>query len=61
MDRVLASRLGFHAVEGLLRGERDVMAGVMNNKIKFTSLKRAISKHKPMNKDLLRMAEILAL
>ena len=61
MDRVLASRLGFHAVEGLLRGERDVMAGVVNNKIRFTSFKKAISRHKPMNNDLLRMAEILAL
>jgi len=61
MDRVLASRLGFHAVEGLLRGEKAAMCGVVNNKIRFTSFEDAITKSKPMNKDLLRMAEILAM
>lgn len=61
MDRVLASRLGFHAVEGLLRGEQAAMCGLVNNKIKFTPFGDAITKVKPMNKDLLRMAEILAM
>jgi len=61
MDRVLASRLGFDAVEGLLAGRKNVMVGVVNNKTKYTSFKDAISKHKPMDKNLLRMAEILAL
>ena len=61
MDRVLASRLGFDAVEGLLAGKKNVMVGVVNNKTKYTSFKDAISKHKPMDKNLLRMAEILAL
>ena len=61
MDRVLASRLGFHAVEGLLRGEKACMCGVVNNKIRFTPFEDAITKVKPMNKDLLRMAEILAM
>lgn len=61
MDRVLASRLGFHAVEGILAGKKNAMVGVVNNKIKFTPFKDAITKHKAMNEDLLRMAEILAL
>lgn len=61
MDRVLASRLGFQAVEGLLKGKKNAMVGVVNNKIKFTPFKDAITKHKPMDEDLLRMAEILAL
>ncbi|MCB0566081.1 MAG: 6-phosphofructokinase [Phaeodactylibacter sp.] len=61
MDRVLASRLGFHAVEGLLEGRENVMAGLVNNKIKFTPLKEAIVKPKRPDKELIRMAEILAL
>ena len=60
-DRVLASRLGFEAVEGLLKGEKNVMVGVVNNKTRFTPFEDAISKHKKMDKALLRMAEILAL
>ena len=61
MDRVLASRLGFHAVEGLLEGRENVMVGLVNNKVKFTPLKEAIVKPKKPDKELIRMAEILAL
>ena len=61
MDRVLASRLGHSAVEGLIKGERNKMVGLVNNKIKFTSFKDAISKTKDLQNDLLKMAEILAL
>ncbi len=61
MDRVLASRLGFQAVEGLLVGKKNAMVGIVNNKVKFTPFKDAITKEKAMDKDLLRMAEILAL
>ena len=60
LDRVLASRMGFHAVEGLLAGKKDVAVGVINNKIKYTPFKDAISKIKNPNKDLIRMSEILA-
>jgi len=60
-DRVLASRLGFGAVEGLLAGESNVMCGLVNNKICFTSLEDAINKKKDPDQDLIRMAEILAM
>lgn len=60
-DRVLASRLGFGAVEGLLKGETGVMCGLVNNEICYTPLADAISKKKDPNNDLIRMAEILAL
>ena len=36
MDRVLASQLGVAAVEGLINGERSVMAGQVNREIVFT-------------------------
>lgn len=60
-DRVLSSRLGFAAVEGLLKGEKNVMAGIINDKISYTPLEDAISKPKPLNEELLRLAEVLAI
>lgn len=60
-DRVLASRLGYGAVIGLLKGQRNVAIGVKNDQIVYTPFKEAITKTKKLNADLLSMAEILAL
>lgn len=60
-DRVLSSRLGYAAVEGLLKGQKNVMAGIINDKISYTPLEDAISKPKELNEELLRLAEILAI
>jgi 6-phosphofructokinase 1 len=61
IDRVLASRLGYEAVEALLKGKHGLMVGVLNNQIEFTTFEDAIEKEKNVNKDLMRMAEILAM
>ncbi len=61
LDRVLSSRLGFHAVEGLVKGHKNVMTGLVNGKIKYTPFSEAITKSKNLDNDLVRMAEILAL
>jgi 6-phosphofructokinase 1 len=61
LDRVLASRLGFNAVEGLLKGEQNVMVGIVNNKVSYTPFKQAIEEAKELDNDLVRMAEILAM
>lgn len=42
MDRVLASRLGVVAVEGLLKGESGVMAGQINREMVFTPFDHAV-------------------
>lgn len=42
MDRVLASRLGVSAVEGLINGESGVMAGQVNREMVFTPFDHAI-------------------
>ncbi|MBB2146298.1 6-phosphofructokinase [Pedobacter sp. LMG 31464] len=63
MDRVLASRLGVAAVEGLLAGKTDVMAGQVNREIVFTPFSHAI-KHIDAEKITpawLRLVEILSL
>ncbi len=60
-DRILASRLGMAAVEGLLNGKTNVMAGVIDKKVNYTSFKLAISKSKPINEDLMRLVEVLSI
>lgn len=58
-DRILASRLGLGALEGLLKGEKNVMAGIVNDELVYTPFHDTITKKKLINKDLLRMASIL--
>ena len=60
-DRVLASRLGHAAIEGLISGQKDVMAGIINNEIAYTPLSDAINLTKAPDEALQRLAEILAL
>ena len=61
LDRLLASRLGYGAIEGLLEGKTNQMIGLVNNKVVFTSFEDAISLEKTPNKRLIKMAEILAI
>lgn len=60
-DRVLASRLGYGAVVGLMEGKTNVMAGMRSNDMVYTPIEEAIKKHNEINKDLLLISEILAI
>lgn len=60
-DRVLSSRLGVAAVEGLLEGNKAVMAGILNNKVCFTPLSEVIAKIQHADEDLIRIAKILSI
>lgn len=60
-DRILASRLGIAAVEALLAGERDRMAGVVNGEVVLTPFKEAIGKRKELGGELMRALSILAI
>lgn len=59
-DRFLASKLGVGAIEGLLQGKYDVMAGVINSKVVYTPIKRAIIDDKTVDDDDFRIAKILS-
>ncbi|MEM6723806.1 MAG: 6-phosphofructokinase [Bacteroidota bacterium] len=61
MDRLLASRLGYAAVEALVEGKHGVMIGVHNNSISHTPIEDAITIDKPLNHRLLELAYVLAL
>ena len=59
-DRILASRLGLGALEGLMNGEQNVMAGIVNNELVYTPFRDTIRLPKPISEDLLRMVKILS-
>jgi len=60
-DRVIASRMGVAAVDGLLEGRKDVMIGIVNDRDTYTPLEEAISKQHLPNRDELRIARILSI
>lgn len=60
-DRVLASQLGVAAVEGLIDGKADMMAGTVNNKVVFTPLDQCVSDSNPIDEELLRISKILSI
>lgn len=59
-DRVLASRLGAAAVQGLVDGQTGVMVGEINHEIVYTPLREAITRKKGISPDLVTLARTLA-
>ena len=60
-DRVLASQLGFSAVENLIAGETNKMVGMENNKVVLTPFEKAIKYNKELNPNLLKLVEVLSI
>lgn len=58
-DRVLASRMGVKAVESLLEGKTNFMVGLLNNIMELTPLENAIKGKGKINKELLRVSDIM--
>ncbi len=58
-DRVLASRMGVKAVEALLEGRTNLMVGVRDNKLILTPIDKAIKGTSKMDKELIRVSEIM--
>lgn len=61
VDRLLASKLGVAAVEGLLNGRTDQMVGVVDDKLTYTFLQQAILNKARIDFELLRISKILAI
>lgn len=61
MDRVLASRLGVAAVEGLLAGRKGVMAGLIHSEVEYTPFANAIKHIGKPSDNLMRIVNILSL
>jgi len=58
-DRVLASRMGVKAVESLMAGESNFMVGLLNDKIALTPLENAVKGKSEINKELIRVSDIM--
>jgi 6-phosphofructokinase 1 len=60
IDRVIASRMGYHAVECLLDGTHNVFVGIVNNKINYIPLNDAVKKKQKINEEWMRIVKILS-
>ena len=59
-DRVLASRLGYAAVNALREGRTQVMAGIINGELVYTPFASAIKQNSPISADMLEMIRVLS-
>ena len=61
-DRVLASKMGIAAVEGLMVGKNDAMVGIKDNKIVYNDFGTIMAnKHHEIDSESLRIAKILSI
>ena len=60
LDRLIASRMGYHAVESLMLGRYNVMVGILNNKMNYIPLDNAIKAKQKISEDWLKIVKILA-
>lgn len=60
-DRVLASRLGVKAVETLLEGKSNYMVGLNKDEITLTPLEMAVKGKSHIDKELIRVSDIVSI
>lgn len=60
MDRLIASRMGYHAVEALVEGRYNVFIGIVNNKMHYTPLNEAVKKKQHISEEWMKIVKILA-
>lgn len=60
IDRLIASRMGFHAVESLLEGRQNVFVGILNNKMHYIPLEAAVKNKGKISDEWMRIVKILA-
>jgi 6-phosphofructokinase 1 len=60
LDRLIASRMGYHAVECLIEGRYNVFVGIMNNKMHYIPLENAVKTKGKIGDEWLKIVKILA-
>ena len=60
IDRVIASRMGYHAVECLMEGKYNVFVGIVNNKMSYIPLDEAVKKKQRISEEWMKIVKILA-
>lgn len=59
-DRLIASRMGYSAVESLLEGRHNIFVGILNNKMHYIPLDEAVKKKQHISEEWLKIVKILA-
>src|SRR5687768_3097189 len=60
LDRLIASRMGYAAVECLMEGRHNVMVGILNNRMHYTLLERAVKSKQKISEEWIKIVKILA-
>jgi 6-phosphofructokinase 1 len=60
IDRLNATRMGFAAVNALLDNKQNIMVGIVNNKVLFTPLEKAVKLRPEIDSELLEMVRVLS-
>ena len=60
IDRLIASRMGYAAVECLIEGRFNVFVGIVNNRMNYTPLNEAVKKKQRISEEWLKIVKILA-
>lgn len=60
-DRVLASRMGVKAIELVLDNKSNLMVGINNNLISVTDMEKAVKGNLEVNKELIRVSDIMSI
>lgn len=60
LDRLIASRMGYHAVECLIEGRYNVFVGIQNNKMNYVPLKNVHKRKNTINEEWMKIVKILA-
>jgi 6-phosphofructokinase 1 len=61
LDRLIASRMGYSAVESLIEGRHNVMVGIMNNRMHYTPLDNAVKAKQKISEEWMKIVKILAI
>jgi 6-phosphofructokinase 1 len=59
MERVNASIMGYNAVQGIIDGRKNEMVGIINKEVVFTPFEKAVKHIDVLNKDLVKLIEVL--
>ena len=60
IDRLIASRMGYHAVECLIEGRYNVFVGILNNKMHYIPLEKAVKNKGSIGGEWMKIVKILA-
>jgi 6-phosphofructokinase 1 len=60
IDRLIASRMGYHAVESLIEGRHNIFVGIQNNKMNYMPLENAVKSKGKISDEWMKIVKILA-